>query len=87
MELLKIGFWNGGERWRCANTEEEVDSSRKYVAFLVFNAEFLGKSLKLGCSFDIIGLELYRSVSRKVSKRAEMPFVKLNGKSRVRRHR
>ena len=32
------GFWNGGERWRCANTEGKVDSSRKYVAFLVFNA-------------------------------------------------
>jgi hypothetical protein len=65
----------------------KVDSSHKYVAFLVFNATwgagFLGNSLKLRCSVGIIGLELCGSVSGKVSKRAEMPFMKLNGKSRL----
>jgi len=39
--------------------------------------------LKLRCRVGIIGLELYRSVSGKVSKRAEMPFMKLNGKFRI----
>ena len=33
--------------------------------------------------FGIIGLELDRSVSGEVSKRAEMPFMKLNGKSQL----
>ena len=67
---------------------EKVDSSRKYMAFLVFNAtwraEFLAKLLNLGCSVGIIGVELYGSVSGKVPKRAEMPFVKVNGKSWIR---
>lgn len=66
---------------------EKVDSSHKYLAFLVFNAtwrgEFAGKLLKLRCSFGIIGLELYRSVSGRVSKRAEMPFMKSNGKCQL----
>jgi len=61
-----------------------VDSSRKYVAFLVFDATwgagFLGNSLKLRFSFGIIGPELYRSASKRVSKRAEMPLMKLNRK-------
>ena len=30
-----------------------------------------------------IGLELYRSASKRVSKRAGAPFMKLNGKSRL----
>ena len=58
-------------------------SSGKYVALLVFNATwdagFLGSSLKLRCSLGIMGLELYRGVSGKVSKRAGAPFIKLNG--------
>ena len=44
------------------------DSSRKYVAFLVFDATwyagFLRNSLKLQCGFGIITLELYRSASQ-----------------------
>jgi hypothetical protein len=51
----------------------------------VFNAtwraEFAGKLLKLRCSFGIIELELYRSVSGKVLKRTGMACIKLNGKS------
>jgi len=43
-------------------------------------AGFLRNSLKLRRSYGIIGLDLLRSVSQKVSKRAEMPFTKLNGK-------
>ncbi len=39
--------------------------------------------LKLRCNLGIIQLELYRSASKKVSKRAEMPFMKLNGKSQL----
>ena len=39
--------------------------------------------MKLRYSFGIIGLELYRSVSGKVSKSAEMPFTKLDRKSRI----
>ena len=57
------------------------------MAFLVFNATwgagFLGNSLKLRFSFGIIGLELYTSVLEKVSKRAQMPFMTLNGKSEI----
>ena len=56
------------------------DSRRKCLVFLVFvatwHAEPAGKLLKLRCSFGIIGLELYRNVSEKESKRAEMPFMK-----------
>jgi len=57
-----------------------------YVAFLVFNARwpsgFAGKLLKYRCFFGTIELELNRSVSGEVSKRAGMLFMKLNGKSR-----
>jgi hypothetical protein len=60
---------------------------RHNVAFLVFDATwgagFLGNLLKLRCKFGIIGLELYRSVPGKVSRRPEMPLVKLNGKCRI----
>ena len=49
---------------------EEVGSSCKYVAFLVFDAmwraEFAGKLLKSRCSYGIIELEFHRSVSGKV---------------------
>ena len=58
--------------WKCSKSDsgievnsdgvpiqrEKVDSSRKYVAFLVFNAAwgagFLGNLLKLRCSVSII---------------------------------
>ena len=47
---------------------EKVDSSRKYMAFLVVNATrgagFLRNSLKLQCSFGIMEFELYRSASQ-----------------------
>ena len=45
---------------------------------------FLGNSLKLRLGFGIIGLEFYWSASGKVSKRAELLFMKVNGKSRLR---
>ena len=35
---------------------------------------------------DIIALKLCKSVSGKVSKRAEIPFVKVNGKSEMKRN-
>jgi len=67
----------------------KADSSRKYPAFLVFNAAqaagYLRNSLKLRRSFAIIGLEFHWSVSGKLSKRAEMPFMKLKGKSGLRK--
>ncbi len=44
-------------------------------------AEPAGIILKLRWKFCVMGLELYRSSSRTVPKRAEMPFTKLNGKS------
>jgi hypothetical protein len=48
---------------------EAVDSSHKYVAFLVCNAmqclEFLGDLLKLQCSFGTMGLGLNWGVSKK----------------------
>jgi len=57
-----------------ANTEGKSGFFTQIHAFLVFNAtwddEFLGKSLKLGCSFGIIGLDLCRIVSEVVSKLA-----------------
>jgi len=40
--------------------------------------------LKLRCNFGIIVLEFYRSISGKVSKRAEMPFKDLNVKKPMR---
>jgi len=43
-------------------------------------AGFLGNSLKLRRGFGVIGLEFHWSASGKVLKRAEMPFVKVNGK-------
>jgi len=46
-------------------------------------AGFLRNSLKLRRSFVIIGFDFYWSASRKVSKRAEMPFMKSNGKSQL----
>jgi hypothetical protein len=50
----------------------------------VYNAawclEFLGDLLKLRCSFGTMGLGLNRSVSEKVPKRTEMPFMKSNWK-------
>jgi len=65
-----------------------VDSSHKYVAFLVCNLtwrpESLGNSLQLRCSFGIIGLELNRNFSGKMSKHPEMIFMKVNGKSQLR---
>lgn len=64
---------------------EKVDSSRKYVVSLVFNATWrlrcVGKLLKSRCSYGIIGLEFHRSAPREVLKRAKMPFMKSNGKS------
>jgi hypothetical protein len=39
--------------------------------------------LKLRCSFGIIRLEFHWSASGKVSKRAEMAFLKVNGKSEI----
>jgi hypothetical protein len=47
----------------------------------MLRAEFVGKLLKSRCSYGIIELELYGTVSEKVWKRAEILFVKLNGKS------
>ena len=65
-----------------------MDSSRKYIASLVFDAMrraefFLGKLFKLRRRFVIIGLEYHWSTSGKVLKRAEMPFVMINGKSEL----
>ena len=44
-------------------------------------AKFL---FKFRCNSGIIGLELNRSVSEKMCKRAEMPFMKVNGESEIR---
>ena len=64
-----------------------MDFSRKYLASLVCNAmwraESAGKLLKLRWSYGIKGLELYRSASKTASKCAGTPFMKLNGKSRL----
>ncbi len=52
----------------------------------VFPAQYVqpvGIILELRWKFCVMGLELYRSSSRTVPKRAEMPFTKLNGKSEV----
>jgi hypothetical protein len=58
------------------------------MASFVFNGVwaggFLRNSLKRRLGFGVIGLEFYWSVSGKLSKRAEMPFLKVNGKSEVR---
>jgi hypothetical protein len=49
---------------------EKVDSSGKYVVFLVFNAtyraEYVEKSLRLRLSFVIMGLEFHWSASGKM---------------------
>ena len=62
----------------CQYSGGKMDSSHKYVAFLVCNAtwrpEFLGNSLKLRCHFGVMEPESNRSLSEKMSKRAEMPF-------------
>ncbi|MCK4962993.1 MAG: hypothetical protein KAS19_10930, partial [Anaerolineales bacterium] len=61
----------------------------KYVAFLVFDAmlraEFAGKLLKSRCSYVIIELELYRTVSKKCENVQKCGFMKLNGKSEINR--
>jgi hypothetical protein len=44
---------------------------------------FLGNSLQLLCHFGIMESELNRSVSEKMSMRAEMTFLKVNGKSEM----
>jgi hypothetical protein len=66
---------------------EKADSSCKYVAFFVFNpgqaAGVLRNSLKLRRAFCVLGRELNRSALGKVSKHAEMAFMKLNGKSEI----
>jgi hypothetical protein len=41
---------------------------------------FLRNSLTLQCGFDVIGLEFHWSASKKVLKRAKIPFMKSNGK-------
>ena len=62
-----------------AGSPKAVDSSHKYVAFLVCNAtwclEFLGNSLKLRCSFGTMGFELNWAVAEQVPMRTEMPFM------------
>ena len=45
--------------------------------------EFLGNYLKLRCSYSIMGHELFRSISGKVSNRMEMPRKKLRERSRL----
>jgi len=51
------------------------------AAEILFDFEFFIGG-RCGLTFGI-GLELYRSASRTVSKRAGAPFMKLSGKSRV----
>lgn len=67
--------------------QEKVGSSHKYVAFPVFfatwDAEPAGKLLTMRENLSIIGLGLRRSASKKVSKHAGAPFMKLNEKSRI----
>jgi hypothetical protein len=41
----------------------------------------LGNSLKLQCHFGIVESELIRSITEKMSKQAEMSFMKSNGES------
>lgn len=66
---------------------EKADSSHKYavllVSYLAQAAGFFRNSLKLRCGFGIIGREFNWSASGKVLKRAEMPFMKSNGKSEL----
>jgi len=45
----------------------------------MWRAEFVGRLFESRCSYGIIELELYRTVSEKVSKREGMWFMKLNG--------
>jgi hypothetical protein len=42
---------------------------------------FFGNLLKLRCNFDIIEPEFDRSTSEKMSKRVDIQFLKVNGKS------
>jgi len=85
LKLPKIGLWNGGQRSWCTDTAGKREFPRKYPAFLVFNvtyrAGFLRNSLTRRLGFRIIGLEFHWSASENVSTRAEMPFLKVNGKS------
>ena len=50
---------------------------------VTWRPESLGNSLQLRCRFGIIGLELNKSFSGKVFKRAEMLSVKSKGNSRI----
>lgn len=45
------------------------------------HGEFVGKSLKLRCSFGNIKFGFCRNVSVRVAERAEMPFTMVNGKT------
>ena len=67
--------------------ENPMGETRKDALRLDFNGrlklDFHGKSLTLRCCFGIMGLGLNRRFSRRVSKRAEMPFMKSNGKCQL----
>jgi len=65
-----------------------VDAFHKKVAFLMYNATwrsvFFGNLPKLRCHSGIMEAALNKSVSEKMSICAEMPFLKVNGKSEMR---
>ena len=71
----------------CRCSVEKWGLDVKYPAFLVFNriygAGFMKNSLKLRRGFGFIGREFHWSVSAELSKRAEMAFIKSNGKSKI----
>ncbi len=60
-----------------------MDAFHPWAAFLMYSATcrpiFFGNSLKLRCHFVTIEPELNRSVSEKMSKRAEIPFLNVKG--------
>jgi len=71
---MKVDYENGNLSWVYRARGEKCAR---------WGGEFAGKLLKLRCSFGIIELELYRSVSRRVPKRAEISFMKSNGKCQL----
>ena len=66
---------------------EEVDSSHKCMAFIVCNTtwclEFLRNSLKLRCSFGIMGFELNKECLRKSAQVRRNAIYEVNWKMSV----
>ena len=77
----------GGDGGGVSTSWERMDAFHPWVAFLMDHATgrpiLIGNLLKMRCDFGIMILEFSRSISEKMSVRAKIPFVKLNGKCQV----